>query len=188
MTRAYIYGTGLLAFVAMTALTLSAIIIPRWVSFRDDTSSITYTYGLHSRCSVETGGCSHFPAPEDCHGSDRYFCSIWRSLGWLMSFSIVLEGMVIFAFLAILAGGRAKRETGWKFLSFMLFLVAMVQCTAMALVAWVYDWDDRFFHGWNLDISWIFATVSWAVTVLIAASLTLSAFVLPSEGDYELLK
>lgn len=128
-------------------------------------------------------------------------------LGWLMSFSIVLEGMVIFAFLAILAGGRAKRETGWKFLSFMLFLVgtyaaygfdvletngcgatAMVQCTAMALVAWVYDWDDRFFHGWNLDISWIFATVSWAVTVLIAASLTLSAFVLPSEGDYELLK
>jgi len=188
MTRAYVYGAGLVTFIAMTALSLSAIIVPRWVSYRDTTNSITYTYGLHSRCSVATGGCSHFPAPEDCHGSDRYFCSIWRSLGWLMSFAIVLEGMVIFSFVAILAGGIQKRVNGWPLLSFMLFLTAAVQCTAMALVAWVYDWDDRFYKGWSLDISWIFATVSWATTFVIAASLPATHYFLPAEGDYELLK
>jgi hypothetical protein len=60
----------------------------------------------------------------------------------------------------------------------------MVQCAAMALVAYLYDWDDRFFVGWNLDISWIFTTISWSVMVILAVVLCLSALLLPPEGGY----
>lgn len=51
-----------------------------------------------------------------------------------MSFAVVLEGSTIIAFLVVIAGGKQKRESGWKVLSGLLILVALVQCTAMALV------------------------------------------------------
>jgi hypothetical protein len=53
--------------------------------------------------------------------------------------------------------------------------------------AFLYDNDDRFFVGWKLDKSWILCTVSWSVIVLTAAGLTLSAYIFPSEGGYELI-
>lgn len=37
-----------------------------------------------------------------------------------MSFALVLQGMNMVAFAVILAGGRAKRENGWKMLSLLL--------------------------------------------------------------------
>lgn len=41
--------------------------------------------------------------------------------------------------------------------------------------------------GWKLDSSWIMCTVSASVSVLIAASLAASAWLLPPEDDYEYL-
>lgn len=189
MTRAWVYGGGLATFVVATALTLTAIIIPRWVSFRDSTDGlpVTYTYGLHQRCSTVTGLCEHYPTSDDCHGPDRYFCSMWRSIGFLMSFAIVLEGMVILAFITILTGGAMKRRHGWKVVSFLLLLGALVQCAAMALVAFLYDNDIRF-ANWNLDVSWILTTISWSLIFLIATTLVGTAYYLPPEGDYELIK
>jgi hypothetical protein len=93
------------------------------LDLQPDGSSITYTYGLHRRCSSTTGECTRFPTYEDCHGTDRYFCSIWRSVGFLMSFSVVLEGAILLAFVTILMSGRKSRESGWKILSFLLLLV-----------------------------------------------------------------
>ena len=92
------------------------------------------TYGLHQLCSSLTKTCEPFPRYEDCQGSNRYFCSMWRSVGWMMSFAVVLEGMTLVAYVAILAGGRQKRESGWKVLSFLLMLTAVVQCAGMAIV------------------------------------------------------
>ncbi|KAA8896877.1 hypothetical protein FN846DRAFT_900216 [Sphaerosporella brunnea] len=191
MTRVLVYASSLAVFTVASVLTLVSIIIPRWVSYRDTTphgTPITYTYGLHRRCSSTTGECTHFPTYEDCHGTDRYFCSMWRSVGFLMSFAVVLEGAIILAFITILMGGRTKRESGWKIMSFLLLLVAMMQCTSMALVAYLYDWDDRFFIGWRLDISWIFTTVSWSVAFLLAVGLALSGLLIPPENGYLLLK
>lgn len=51
-----------------------------------------------------------------------------------MSFAILLEGIILLAYITILAGGRQKRETGWKILSFFLVLAGVVQCASMALV------------------------------------------------------
>jgi hypothetical protein len=60
---------------------------------------------------------------------------MWRSVGFLMSFAILLEGMILVAYTTILMGGRQKREMGWKVLSFLLVLAGVVQCSSMALVA-----------------------------------------------------
>lgn len=59
---------------------------------------------------------------------------MWRSVGFLMSFAVVLQGMTLVAYIIILAGGRQKRETGWKVLSFLLLLTGCVQCAAMAIM------------------------------------------------------
>ena len=51
-----------------------------------------------------------------------------------MSFAAVLELVTLVAYGGVLVGGKQKRETGWKVLAFMLMLVGVVQCAAMAIV------------------------------------------------------
>jgi hypothetical protein len=51
-----------------------------------------------------------------------------------MSFAIMVEAMTIIAFVTIIVGGKQKRETGWKLLSFLLLLVSIIQCAGMTLV------------------------------------------------------
>lgn len=93
-----------------------------------------YSYGLHRRCSSLTDTCESFPQREDCHGEDRYFCSMWRSVGFLMSFAVVLEGMSIVAYLIILSGGKRLRENGWRLLSILIILSAVLQAASMSIV------------------------------------------------------
>ena len=59
---------------------------------------------------------------------------MWRSVGFLMSLAVVLEGMTIITYVVILAGGMQKRASGWKILSALLLLVGAVQCTSMAIM------------------------------------------------------
>lgn len=189
MTRRLVYGGALIAFLAAFALTLTSIIIPRWISWDSETPSgdkIHYTYGLHRRCSSFTNTCEYFPHQEDCHG-DRYFCSMWRSVGFLISFAIVLEGMTLITYIVILVGGKQKRESGWKILAGLHFLCGAVECAGMAIIAYLYENDDRFFPGWKLDIAWIFCTISWSVLMLLGAGIIATALLLPSEGGYELI-
>lgn len=51
-----------------------------------------------------------------------------------MSFAVVMEGMTLITFVIVIAGGKQKRESGWKILTGLLVFVASIQCTAMALV------------------------------------------------------
>ncbi|TAQ89394.1 hypothetical protein B7494_g2285 [Chlorociboria aeruginascens] len=181
---------AMVAFVAATAMTFSAIFLPDWITWDVTTPTgnhVTRTIGLHRSCSSVSSQCHHFPQVEDCQGSDRYFCSMWRSTGFLMSFAAVLELVTLVAYSVVIVGGKQKRETGWKVLTFMLVLVAVVQCASMAIVAYLYDNDDRFFVGWRLDKAWILCTVSWSVALLSAGFISASAFIFPSEGGYELI-
>ncbi|KAK5147856.1 hypothetical protein LTR04_000753 [Oleoguttula sp. CCFEE 6159] len=190
MTRRIVYGVGLWTFLAATAMTIAAIVKPDWISWDSKTSTgttIRYTYGLHRRCSSLTGTCDHFPQYEDCHGPDRAFCSLWRSVGFLMNFSAVIEFATLVAFAVILFGGQQKRATGWKVLGPLLGLVGLAEAAGMGIVAYLYNHDDRFFPGWRLDTSWILCTVSWSLLVLDAVGIVSAAFFVPSEGDYELI-
>jgi len=112
---------------------------------------------------------------------------MWRSVGFMMSFTAVMELATLVAYVVMIAGGREKREKGWKVLVFMLVLVGVLQCACMSIAAYLYDNDERFFVGWKLDNGWILATSSWCIVIFSAAFISLSAFVFPSEGGYELI-
>lgn len=136
--RRIIYGISLWTFLVSFALTIASIALPSWITYTSPASSrsnpIHVSYGLHTRCSSITGQCTPFPAYEDCTGEDRYFCSMWRSTGFLMNFSVVVELAVVIAYIVVLVGGRASREEGWKVLVGLLSLCAIGQMIAMSLV------------------------------------------------------
>ncbi|CAD0094209.1 unnamed protein product [Aureobasidium vineae] len=195
MTRRMVYGIGLWVFLAAVALTFTSMALPDWISYTSPVSTspnpahpttpIHVSYGLHRRCSSLTSNCTPFPAPEDCHGEDRYFCSMWRSVGFLMNFSVVLELATLVAFAVVLLGGRGNRDNGWKMCVGLLAVVVSVQVAAMGIVAFLFDHDNRFFVGWKLDRSWILCTVSWIVLLMDVVGITVAAKMLPAEDDYE---
>ena len=118
-------------------MTFAAIFMPNWISWEVGTGTDGHfkkTIGLHRSCSSVNNQCQKFPQYEDCHGSDRYFCSMWRSVGFMMSFAAVFELVILVTYIVVIAGGKQKRETGWKVLTFMLTLVGVVQCASMAIV------------------------------------------------------
>jgi hypothetical protein len=136
MTRRIVYGISLWVFLGAAACTVASVALPNWVSYTSPTNHdpIRITYGLHKRCSSISGKCEPFPQSTDCHGDDKYFCSMWRSTGFAVNFSLMVELACIVAYITVLTGGRAVRESGWKILAGLLSLVAVGQVVAMALV------------------------------------------------------
>lgn len=59
---------------------------------------------------------------------------MWRSVGFLMSFAVVLEGMSVLSYLIIIMGTKRLRESGWKVLSLLVVLGGVVQVGAVCLV------------------------------------------------------
>lgn len=51
-----------------------------------------------------------------------------------MSFAVVMEGMTIIAYVVILAGGKQKRESGWKIMSGLHLIVAALQLIGMVII------------------------------------------------------
>jgi len=118
-------------------MTFAAIFMPNWVVWDVETPTgghFTKAIGLHRSCSTVDNQCQYFPQYDDCHSTDRYFCSMWRSVGFMMSFAAVLELVTLVTYSVVLLGGKQKRETGWKVLAFMLMLVGVVQCASMSIV------------------------------------------------------
>ncbi|KAL2822167.1 hypothetical protein BDW59DRAFT_149728 [Aspergillus cavernicola] len=186
LTKTIVYTASLIVFLAAFGLSIASIVVPNWISYHEN-PNYHYSYGLHRRCSSVTGTCESFPTREDCLAEDRYFCSMWRSVAFMMSFAVVLEGMSVVAYLIILSGGKNLRESGWKVLSLLILLSAAVQVACMSIVEYLWDNEDRFLVGWRLDESWIYCTVSWCVSVACAGALILAGYSLPSEGGYELI-
>ena len=120
-----------------TAMTLTSIFTPNWVSYTVSSPSggtVTDTVGLHRRCTSSTGKCSPFPDEARCEGDSRSFCSMWRTAGFLMSFAALAELAALVGFVIIMAGGKVKRQGGWKVLGGLLGLVAAAQFAGMAVV------------------------------------------------------
>ncbi|KAK1512125.1 hypothetical protein CTAM01_01055, partial [Colletotrichum tamarilloi] len=192
MTRVSVYSAALVAFVAATAMIIASITLPHWVTYTVTTAEgkeYSKHIGLHRSCSTGFDEpCQVFPTEELCANGERYFCSMWRSVGFLASFSTILHLASIVTFLVIMGGGKYKRETGWTVLGGLLVFVAAIEFTLMGIVAYLYDNDEQFqVPGWGLDSSWILCTVSASISILCAAGLAISAFVLPPEEGYEFL-
>jgi len=105
----------------------------------------------------------------------------------MMSFAAVLECVTVVAYVVVIAGGKQKRENGWKVLAGLLVLVGALGCASMSIVAYLFDNDERFFAGWALDNGWKLCTASWSIAIVSAAVISLSALVSPEEGGYELI-
>jgi len=187
LTKTIVYGLTLFLFLIAYALTISSIVLPSWVSYHSEKPPLHYSYGLHQRCSSLTDVCDPFPQDEDCHGEGWYFCSMWRTVGFLMTFAVVLMSLGIVAYIIILSGGKKLRETGWTVLSVIILLSVAVQVASIALVAYLFDNDERFFVGWQLDKSFAFCIVSWCISLFCAISVVVAARTLPPEGGYELI-
>ncbi|RYN60766.1 hypothetical protein AA0114_g849 [Alternaria tenuissima] len=185
MTRRIVYGVGLILTLACTIMTIASISMPRWVSYSPN-GEREYSYGLHSRCSAVTGTCVPFPKMSDCT-KDPSFCNMWRTVGFLTSFGVVVELCAIVSFIVIISGGVQRRAAGWQVAVGVLSFSAIVQCAGMAIVAFLFDNDDRFWKGWHLDLSWSLCTASWTILFLTSVGIAVSAFYLPVEGDYELI-
>ncbi|KAL7942429.1 hypothetical protein V8C42DRAFT_332405 [Trichoderma barbatum] len=192
MTRVYVYTAGLVAFVAVTAMIVASITEPNWVSYSVTTTAgetLEKHIGLHKSCSsLDDPHCHAFPSKELCQYGERYFCSMWRTVGFLASFAIILCLASLISFALVMVGGKYRRETGWPFVAALLTLVSVVEFIIISIVAYLYDHDDQFtIPGWNLDVSWYLGTVSAALSLITAGGLAASAYLLPPEEGYEFL-
>jgi len=113
-------------------MTIASISMPRWVSYSPN-GEREYSYGLHSRCSAVTGTCVPFPKMSDCT-KDPSFCNMWRTVGFLTSFGVVVELCAIVSFIVIISGGVQRRAAGWQVAVGVLSFSAIVQCAGMAIV------------------------------------------------------
>lgn len=175
-------------------LTFTSIFLPYWLTIDtpippDD--HLTISYGMHRACSSLTNTCRAFPSAADCQtlpsGEPSHFCVLWRSAAFLMWLTGAIEIVTVVAFAIVLAGGVQKRAQGWKVLVGMMAGVAAGQLASTAIVAYLLDYDERFFPGWELGKAWVMGTVSWAVVLATAAAVGVASFLLPPEGGYELI-
>jgi hypothetical protein len=108
---------------------------------QDIGNNIKFSYGLSKKCSEVTGTCEPFPAEADCLASGpaggaggETFCALWRSVGFAMSFAVIIELATWTAFAVILLGGVQQRNKGWKIVCALLATTALVQAFGMSVV------------------------------------------------------
>lgn len=59
---------------------------------------------------------------------------MWRTVGFLMSFGVVVELCTLVSFVVIVAGGVQRRVQGWGVVVGVLLFSAFIQCAGMAVV------------------------------------------------------
>jgi hypothetical protein len=69
----------------------------------------------------------------------------------------------------------------------LFILHAVPQAAAMGVVAYLFNSSSSFYMGTRYDLSFIFATISWCLSVVIAGILVLAAVLGPPEYAYESL-
>ncbi|RDA87163.1 hypothetical protein CP532_4273 [Ophiocordyceps camponoti-leonardi (nom. inval.)] len=146
MTRVSVYASALAAFVAATAMLVASIATPNWISYSVTTAKgdqIGKNIGLHKSCSNLDfpPQCHEYPTGEMCENGSRYFCSLWRTVGFMASLATILCLACLTCFLVVMRGGKYKRETGWPFVAGMLSVVAVVELVLISMVAYLFDHD-----------------------------------------------
>lgn len=117
---------------------VASIIQPHWISYSVTTTkgeTLEKHIGLHKSCSsLDDPYCRDFPSQELCQYGERYFCSMWRTVGFMASFGIVLCLATLISFALVMGGGKYRRETGWPFVVVLLTLVSVVEFVVISIV------------------------------------------------------
>lgn len=119
---------------------VASIFIPNWVSYSVTTPKgdiVEKHIGLHKSCSnLDSPTCKEFPTADLCQAGERYFCDMWKTVGFMASLAAIMCLASLVCFLVVMKGGKYKRETGWPFVSGMLTLVSVVEFVIISLVVW----------------------------------------------------
>jgi hypothetical protein len=59
---------------------------------------------------------------------------MWRTVGFLISFGVVIELCTLVSFVVIVSGGVQRRVQGWGVVVGVLLFSAFIQCAGMAIV------------------------------------------------------
>lgn len=126
---------------AATIMTLTSILTTNWVAYtvtaENTKATFSHHMGLHQSCSLPASSdkmtCRPFPDEDDCR-DDQFFCSMWRSSGFLMSFATIVELATAISFLVVMLGGKYKREEGWRVISGLLLADAAIEFAGMGIV------------------------------------------------------
>jgi hypothetical protein len=126
-------------------LIVASVTEPHWVSYSVTTTSgetLEKHIGLHKSCStLDDPHCRDFPSKELCQYGERYFCSMWRTVGFMASFTIILSLASLIAFALVMGGGKYRRETGWPFVSALLTLVSVLEFIIISIVVRISEMD-----------------------------------------------
>lgn len=125
---------------------IASIVMPNWVTYSVTTvkgDKIQKQIGLHRTCStLADPTCQEFPSRDLCQEGERYFCSLWRTAGFMTSFAAILCLATLVAFAVTLGGGKYKRETGWPFISGLMSLVTVVELAVISMVVRLTVYSD----------------------------------------------
>lgn len=122
-------------------MTLTSILTTNWVAYtvtaENTKATFSHHMGLHQSCSLTASSdqtiCRPFPDEDDCR-DDQFFCSMWRTSGFLMSFATIVELATAISFLVVMFGGKYKREEGWRVISGLLLADAAIEFAGMGIV------------------------------------------------------
>ncbi|KAM3586862.1 hypothetical protein VKS41_001916 [Umbelopsis sp. WA50703] len=180
-----IYVVVFFLFLASYTLNLTALFLPKWLIFVTPRPFYTETtYGLFRLCRSYTGECRPFPiADKDC--SEEMFCELWQAASAGMILATVIGALALLTLLGTICSNRRKRESGWKLLSGLFALHAVPQATAMGIIAYLFNTSSNFYMGTRYDISFVFAIISWCLSIVIAGILLLSSLFGPPDYAYE---
>lgn len=122
-------------------MTILSISLPRWVNYSVTTPTgdhIFQTIGLHRSCSnLRDPPCQTFPTDEQCDAASDdkgRFCHLWRSAGFLANLAVAVQLVTVVAYVFVVAGGKQKRDQGWKVLAGLLTTVGVVEYFIIGIV------------------------------------------------------
>ena len=84
-------------------------------------------------------------------------CHSWKSAAFLVILAACLEAVCFVGFLAVFNGGYARRQTGWKILSFLLFLIGIILAIPLASFP-----SDSVWFIWFLSGCHVFHSVEFS--------------------------
>ena len=118
-------------------------------------------------------------------GGKRLRESGWRALSLLILLAVFVQiaamGLVVCEF-CLFKLGVSSRGNIYGSLG-----VLLANSMNVILQAYLFDNEDRFFVGWELDECFVYCTVSWCLGLFSATAVIVAAKTLPSERGYELI-
>ncbi|KAI7859062.1 hypothetical protein BDC45DRAFT_496779 [Circinella umbellata] len=180
------YVVTFFVFLCNYALTIAALVMPKWLSFVAPMPLYMETdYGLFRQCRSYTRDCRPFPSEEKGDCTEDGFCELWRAAAAGMVLAAILGGLTILALLGTMCSSRRKRARAWVTLSGLFVLHAIPQAFSMGVIAYLFNSSATFYVGTRYNFSFIICTISWCFSIFLAAVLSLIAILSPPEYAYQ---